>query len=212
MIPAAAFYLIRHGESEANLAGKAAGGGVDSPLTVKGEEQASALADVIENLAVKPSAIFVSPMKRAIKTADIINTHLKLPVTVLDVFEVHHVGYWEGRPWSEIGPYMKAGINPPNGENYDQYAARVKRVLAPVLSQTFETPPLFVAHGGTFYMIGHLYGWKIRDVKNCHLHLFDPYPGHTAFPFRIKEYNVAGIDLRECRSSHCPTVGNVTAT
>lgn len=204
MIPQTSFYLLRHGESEANLAGKAAGGGVDSPLTSKGEEQARELAEFIEQLAVRPSIIFSSPMQRARRTAEIVNTHLNLPLQIIDNLEEHRIGTWEGQKWSEIGPRMKAGEIPPDGENYEQYAERVKRVLEPVLSQTFKTPPIIVAHGGTFGSIGRLYNWKITEVKNCHLHRFDPYPEHTSFPFQVWEYNVAGIDLRECRSSYCP--------
>ena len=204
MIPQTSFYLIRHGESEANLAGKAAGGGVDSLLTSKGESQARDLAEVIEQLAIKPSVIFASPMKRALRTAEIINTHLKLPLTVLENLEEHHVGEWEGQPWSEIGPKMKSGIAPPNGESYEQYAMRVARTLTPVLNQTYESPPMIVAHGGTFHAIGRMYGWKITETKNCHLHRFDPHPDHAPFPFQVWEYNVAGIDLREIRSIYCP--------
>ncbi len=203
MIPQTSFYLLRHGESEANLAGKAAGGGVDSLLTPKGESQARDLAEVIHNLAVKPSMIFTSPMKRARRTAEIVNEGLNLPLTIEEHLEEHHVGEWEGQPWGIIGPKMIAGEIPPGGENYEQYAERVKRVLTPILEQQYETPPLIVAHGGTFRAIGHLYSWEIRRVQNCQLHRFDPSPDLTAFPFKVFEYNVAGIDLRECKSEFC---------
>lgn len=204
MIPLTSFYLIRHGESEANLAGKAAGGGVDSVLTPKGESQAYDLAEVIDQLAIKPSVIFSSPMKRAKRTAEIINEHLGLPLTILDNLEEHHVGAWEGQPWSVIGPKMKAGVAPPNGESYEQYAERVSKTLSPVLNAEYETPPMIVAHGGTFHSIGLMYQWKITETRNCHLHRFDPYPDHAPFPFQVWEYNVAGIDLREYRSVYCP--------
>ncbi len=206
MIPQTSFYLLRHGESEANLAGKAAGGGVDSLLTPKGESQARDLAEVIHNLGIKPSVIFASPMKRAKRTAEIVNEGLNLKLTIVDNLEEHHVGEWEGQPWGLIGPKMEAGEIPPGGENYDQYAERVGRVLTPLLERKYETPPLIVAHGGTFRAIGHLYNWEIRRVQNCHLHRFDPCPDLKAFPFRIFEYNVAGIDLRECKSSFCSSI------
>lgn len=204
MIPATAFYLLRHGESEANLRGVAAGGGVDTPLTVKGEGQAQALADLIEQLEIKPSVIFASPMQRARRTAEIVNTHLKLPMTIVEGLEEHHIGEWEGQPWSEIGPRFKNQETPPGGENYQQYWARVQKNLTPVLSRQYKTPPLIVAHGGTFYAIAALYGWKIDKIDNCHLHRFIPYPEHEKFPWQVWEYNIAGADLRECRSGYCP--------
>ena len=204
MIPATEFYLLRHGESEANLAGVAAGGGVDSPLTVKGELQARSLADLIDQLAIKPSIIFSSPMKRARKTAEIINTKLGLDLRIAEGMEEHHVGEWEGKPWRDIGPRMKAGEIPPGGENYDQYAARVLKNITPILNRSYDAPPMIVAHGGTFRSLGHLYGWKISDTQNCHLHRFIPYPENSAFPWQVFEYNVYGDDLSEARSAYCP--------
>ncbi len=204
MLPPTPFYLLRHGESEANLSGKAAGGGVDSPLTPRGEDQARALAEVVHDLKIKPSIIFSSSMQRARRTAELVNETLGLSHTVLERLEEHHVGDWEGQPWSEIGPKMKADINPPNGESYVQYAERVKTTLNPALSRTYETPPLIVAHGGTFYAIGRLYGWKITETQNCHLHRFDPYPDHAEFPWQVFEYNIRDFGLYERRSSYCP--------
>lgn len=204
MIPATAFYLSRHGESEANQAGIAAGGGVDSPLTSKGEEQARDLANIIDCLAIKPSVIFASPMKRALRTAEIVNTHLRLPLHIVEGLEEHHIGDWEGQPWSKIGPRMIAGEIPPNGENYEQYDARVQRVLTPLLSQPYETPPLIVAHGGTFHSLWRLYGLESHTVKNCHLHRLEPLALNPAFPWKVLEYNVGGIELREIHSQHCP--------
>jgi len=207
MIPVKSFYLIRHGESEANLAGITAGGGVDSPLTKRGEEQARQLADFIHYLNIKPSCIFASPMKRAHKTAEIINRNLKLDISVVDNLYEHHVGDWEGRPWAEIGPKFRAGELPPNGESYETYAYRVRDALSPILSSEYATPPLIVAHGGTFYSLGHLFGWKISDIKNCHLHRFIPHTSEAAFPFQVFEYNISEENLVEAQSGFCALFG-----
>ena len=64
MLPAKAFYLIRHGESEANKAQIAAGGGIDSPLTEKGQQQAKDLAPLIASLEVQPTVIRSAMQRR----------------------------------------------------------------------------------------------------------------------------------------------------
>ena len=204
MLPKASFYLLRHGESEANVAGVAAGGGSDSALTPRGQQQAETLATVIDRLAVRPSRIYASPMQRALNTAKIVNEKLGLPITIVDTLYEHHVGDWEGKPWGEIGPKLKAGEKPPGGESNEQYTARVRDALYPVLSETHETPPLIVAHGGTFYSLARLYDWEITDIRNCHLHRFEPHDAAHPFPFQVFEYTADENGLIEQRSVFCP--------
>ncbi|HMZ59590.1 MAG TPA: histidine phosphatase family protein, partial [Leptospiraceae bacterium] len=42
-------YLVRHGETEFNLAGVIQGGGLDSPLTEKGHRQAVKLGEYLRS-------------------------------------------------------------------------------------------------------------------------------------------------------------------
>ena len=58
MIPAIPFYLLRHGESEANIKNLAAGGGVDSPLSQLGKQQADTLAPYMLKLQIRPQKFF----------------------------------------------------------------------------------------------------------------------------------------------------------
>ena len=62
-------YVIRHGETLSNLSGIVSGRS-DEGLTEKGIEQAEILNQKIAD--TKFDAVFVSPMKRTIETADII--------------------------------------------------------------------------------------------------------------------------------------------
>ena len=152
MLPAKAFYLIRHGETHANINQISAGGGLESDLSEFGINQAKALAAVINTLDIKPSHIYHSPMRRATDTATYINEHLGLPMTMLDDFEEHRFGEWEGLHWDEVLPNVRANVRPAGGENRDDFAKRIKRVLGTALeSHKDEAPPMFVAHGGTFW-------------------------------------------------------------
>jgi probable phosphoglycerate mutase len=81
-------FLARHGQTEWNLKRRRQGQ-LDSALTDSGIDQAHRHAAVLRPHAV--DAIFASPLRRAMATADIIASHLGLPVTVIDeLTEVHH--------------------------------------------------------------------------------------------------------------------------
>jgi broad specificity phosphatase PhoE len=73
--------LARHGETEWNVAGRRQGQ-LDSPLTEAGLGQARALARALSTLAI--DAIFVSPLGRAVATAEVCAQWLALPVRTLD--------------------------------------------------------------------------------------------------------------------------------
>lgn len=190
MIPAKAFYLIRHGETEANAAKITAGGGYDSPLTDIGRKQAQMVADVIEQLEVKPTRVIHSPMTRARDTANYINDKLGLDSQEVDTLREHMVGEWEGKPWEEVMPHVRANIRPPGGENKDDFAARVKNTLTDIL-HAHDDPVMIVAHGGTFYSILHLYEQAYDSgIENCHLHYFEPAPDVGDFPWRIWQFDI----------------------
>lgn len=206
MLPAKAFYLIRHGETYANIDKVSAGGGMESDLTENGINQAKALAAVINTLDIKPSRIYHSPMRRATDTATYINETLGLPMTRLDDFEEHRFGEWEGLHWDEVLPNVRANVRPADGENRDDFAVRIKRVLGNTLEQhQGDAPPMFVAHGGTFWgiMDGHKWAYE-GNIKNCHLHYFDPEPTHGHFPWKVCQFDVKEGSLKRQTASFCP--------
>lgn len=206
MLPAKAFYLIRHGETHANINRISAGGGLESDLTENGINQAKALAAVINTLELKPSRIYHSPMRRATDTATYINETLGLPMTRLDDFEEHRLGEWEGLHWDEVVPNLLANVRPQGGENKDDFSVRVKRVLGQILEQhKDEAPPMFVAHGGTFHSIMHGHKWEFEGaINNCHLHYFDPDPAQGHFPWKVCQFDVAEGSLKRQTASFCP--------
>lgn len=63
-------YAARHGETISNLENRLTGGETDSPLTEKGIAQAKQLAESLEGKAF--DAVYCSPLKRAIDTAEIV--------------------------------------------------------------------------------------------------------------------------------------------
>lgn len=78
-------YFIRHGESEANVRHVFAGQKDDSVLTEKGKEQALATAKEIKKENLKIDKIISSPLKRALKTAEIIAIELGFDISKIVV-------------------------------------------------------------------------------------------------------------------------------
>jgi len=72
--------LVRHGESEMNVA-KITTNAIDKyPLTVRGRAQAKRLTQ--ELTLVRPNVLFTSPVLRAVETAGIISQGLNIPAKV----------------------------------------------------------------------------------------------------------------------------------
>jgi 2,3-bisphosphoglycerate-dependent phosphoglycerate mutase len=203
MLPARPFYLIRHGQSEANVARITAGGKFDSPLTEKGRDQARALAPFMPQLEIKPGVLYHSSMVRAHETASIINEKLKLKMIKLQDLREHEMGDWDGQPWEKIEPLLERGDNPPNGESEPLFAQRIQVTLTGILTHAAEDPPLIVAHGGHFHAIGFLYEYAMSEVHNCHLHYFEPNSEWDKFPWRVWNFDIDGKKLVRKSAPFC---------
>ena len=187
-LPPYEFYMVRHGESEANSRQCAAGGGLDSPLTETGIQQAKTLASVIHHLPVKPSRIYHSPQIRAKHTAGYLNELLQLEMIEMANLKEHLFGDWENMPWLTMRALVEKGENPPNGETYDEFAARIGDAIHKIFETQHAAPPMLVAHGGLFKSIARLYKLRIEPVSNCALYHYVPAPDNAAFPWTVTSY------------------------
>lgn len=184
-LPAKAFYMIRHGESTANL-GRFASGHVDVPLTEKGIAQARAAAEIVKTLDIKPSVVIHSHLQRARNTALILNEVLNVPIYEHPEIAEQCYGDWEGQSWDITRQPTRDGIDPPNGETHAAFYERVKIAVTNFVN-THEGPVMIVCHGGVFRALGALYGQQIHGIENCALHYFEPME-HDTFPWSIRKY------------------------
>lgn len=206
MLPLKPFYMIRHGESEANAAQLTSGGGLDVPLTQKGEKQAHTLSPYLQQLEITPSQIFASPMKRAHKTAQLINQHMDLSMTVVTTLHETLFGDWEGEPWEDVIPRLDNGEAPPNGEDNEVFTARIQNTITKILHKSDRDDiPMIVAHGGLFYAMGIMYEYGMSSIQNCHLHLFEPHPEHALFPWIVWQFDIEGDQLVKRPAPFCST-------
>ncbi len=91
--------LIRHGETKGNREGLFRGQ-MDFPLNENGLNQARDLAFALANYAV--TAVYSSPLARALTTAQIVARPHNLEVEIEPGFTNIHLGAWQGKPKAEI--------------------------------------------------------------------------------------------------------------
>lgn len=94
------FYLFRHGETDMNAQTRWQGRGIDSELNANGESQARALAENLKGAGLE--IIYASPLKRALKTAQIVGESLNVPVVEEKGFMEASLGDAEGLKRAEI--------------------------------------------------------------------------------------------------------------
>lgn len=190
ILPQKPFYLVRHGETEANARQVAAGGKHDTPLTQKGKEQARRLAERIYELDIRPAHIYHSSLSRARDTARIANTHVGAGMTEHHDLIEHIFGEWEGVSWDMLRAYRAQGIiDPPGGETMQEFSDRIIRIFTVILDAPHDEPPMIVCHGGVFNAMNHAYGIERRVVSNCEMHFYEPDASNSAYPWRMKILN-----------------------
>ena len=180
--------MARHGQTTWN-AGRRFQGATDVGLSDHGRAQAAALGRALARQRV--SAVYVSPMRRAIETAEIAVGATGVSVVPVDGLRELSLGEWEGCTVDEIrsrdgDPYL-AWIRsphdcpPPGGEPLDVVAARVQAAIDDIVrAHGQDDDVLVVAHGGVISVYAcHLLGcsfnslWRLR-VDNCSLTVARP--------------------------------------
>ena len=95
-IPGMLLRIVRHGESEGNLAGTLQGARVDQPLSSRGRRQAVSLAIRLAGEGI--DSVFASPMIRARETAEVVAAPHGIGVSVDPDLVEFDWGVWCGRP------------------------------------------------------------------------------------------------------------------
>ncbi|ODU03068.1 MAG: hypothetical protein ABS81_15595 [Pseudonocardia sp. SCN 72-86] len=139
-------YLVRHGESTWNVAGRLQGCTPDVPLTARGHAQAEEAADVLADRRVW--AVVSSDQRRAVDTAAVIAARLGLPVVTTPALREQCHGAWEGGPAAGRAALLAAADPdwaPPGGESARALATRVAGFLA----RDATDATVIVSHGET---------------------------------------------------------------
>lgn len=170
-IPLAPFFFIRHGQTDWNLK-EMWQGWTDIPLNQTGLAQARSAVPMLAGKGI--SRIVSSPLMRAHKTAEIINNHLHVPLQIVDGLKERSVGVLEGTIREKSMAATDLIYNSPikNGEQVDEFKTRIIETLHEILDPEHTT--LIVAHGGVYWAIMEMIGFKEQRSQNCVPYLFIP--------------------------------------
>jgi len=149
-------YLLRHGEID-KPSPRSFLGQTDLPLNENGMRQARALREKLKN--IRFSAVFSSPLQRAVQTAALVGGIGPEAVLRIEEFKEINLGTWEGLTVDEIrkrypGAYEQRGENfeffRPEGKGAESFADLACRCYPALLALTknHSGPLLVVAHAG----------------------------------------------------------------
>ncbi len=148
-------YVIRHGETEWNRAGRMQGI-MDSPLTETGIAQSKSICGVLAQLGITKDGFdfWCSPQLRAIHTAELVLADLGVTAQPDELLGEISVGQWSGLTRAEINAnwpptdphehFLDFYARAPDGDSFDVMWDRVGQVLGKV-----KRPTIIITHGIT---------------------------------------------------------------
>jgi phosphoserine phosphatase len=145
--------LARHGETDWNRDGRFQGH-ADPPLNRTGRDQAVELSVAL--MAQELAAIYSSPLRRALETAEIVAASRGLGPVIVDALREVDVGSWSGLTRAEVqrrfpeqyARWLDYGQGWEDGETYDEMGRRVVAALIEIAAAHEAERVLAVTHGG----------------------------------------------------------------
>jgi len=144
--------LVRHGETEWNIK-EIFRGRIDIELNETGIKQAELLAEYLSQ--VEMEAIYSSPLKRALKTAEVVASYHNLDVDLASGLIDFDYGRWQGLPHQEVKDKYKElyaewiknphRVKMPGGESLDDVRRRAISVVDNIISK-YEGTVALVSH------------------------------------------------------------------
>lgn len=166
--------FVRHGATEANLAGVRCGGDLDVALTEFGRRQAAEAGLRIRELRMPVGLIVTSALQRTRESAAIISRLLKgVEIVVVAGFAERRLGEWNLRSVAETQAELAQGVTPPGGESNDEFLARIHEAMESLLPR-LDDQPLLVGSKGVARAMSELLGLNAsHDVSNGQLAHFN---------------------------------------
>lgn len=172
------FYLLRHGESTYNVAGRIQGQSDDSVLTENGRCQAEEAATRLEGKNIE--IIISSPLKRAIETGKIVSNTINAPMIFDSRFIEVNIGVIEGMYYEDVMKKYKSayqewqssnttniGMHFKNGESKIDVRHRVFEALNHYAENTKYQNILISGHGIILNQALMELGEEQQNIPNC---------------------------------------------
>ena len=190
-----AIILARHGETEWNVE-EVFRGRIDVELNETGLRQAELLAEHLSN--IKIDAIYSSPLRRALRTAEVIALYHKLKVEITPGLIDCDFGNWQGLHLQEVKDRYKElyteWVNSPHlakipdGESLDEVRKRALSVAGEVIAK----------YKGTVVLVSHRVVNKVLicallGLDNSHFwNIKQDVCGITTFTYENKQFILTG--------------------
>ncbi|KIS42995.1 adenosylcobalamin/alpha-ribazole phosphatase [Kosakonia radicincitans] len=174
-------WLIRHGETEANVAGLYSGH-TPTPLTPKGLAQAQILGKLLSEVPF--DRVLCSALERAQQTAGRVLERREITIETTPLLNEMFFGDWEMRHHRDLtreDPQNYAAwcndwqnAIPTNGEGFQAFSARIEQVIAHLADIKDQQNILLVSHQGVLsLLIARLLNmpaaslWHFRVDQGC---------------------------------------------
>ncbi|MBF0032362.1 adenosylcobalamin/alpha-ribazole phosphatase [Citrobacter freundii] len=174
-------WLVRHGETEANVAGLYSGH-APTPLTERGIAQAQTLGTLLRNVPV--DNVLCSELERACHTTQLILGDREVPVRNMPELNEMFFGDWEMRHHRDLAREDAENYavwcndwqnaTPTNGEGFQAFSQRVERFITQLADYKTCQNLLVVSHQGVLsVLIARLLSmpaaamWHFRVEQGC---------------------------------------------
>jgi alpha-ribazole phosphatase len=163
-------FLVRHGETDSNVK-NIYSGWTDTPLNITGKNQALNLKKLLEDEHL--DYIYSSPLRRALFTAEIINSDRRLDIIEDSSLKEFNFGIFENlsheeilkkyqdiyKLWSSLPSYRLS-----KGDSFESFYQRISDFSKNLLTNHDSGKVLIVSHGGvTRSIISYMLNLKPED-------------------------------------------------
>ena len=163
--------FVRHGETDLNYPVRRMQGISDYDLNINGIKQAE---DIKNKLAEEDFDIIISsPLKRAKRTAEIINELKKIDIIFDDRIIERNYGQLEGQLFKKEYCNLDYDFESIGGESINIYKARLKDFIFEIKKKYYNKKVLVVAHNGVISVISCILegepedkNFENRGIKN----------------------------------------------
>ena len=183
--------LVRHGQTAWN-AERRFQGHADTPLSEAGRAEARALGDRLRDEPV--TALYTSPLRRAVETAEIVAAVAGVPLEVDERLREIDVGSWQGLTRDEVearfpeayGRWLEGEASWDDGETYEALAERILPTLVELSERHGSGLVVAVTHSGPVRVALRAAGgspFALGSVENASL-----------FRLAIREGQIEAVD------------------
>jgi broad specificity phosphatase PhoE len=192
-------FLFRHGETDMTH-GRYCGSS-DPPLNDRGREQAQRICGFLRSETI--AAIYASPLRRAIQTAEPSARALGLEITPIAALREADFGEWEGRTFEEVRRRYPArwsareadpcSVAPPGGESYRDLLARIVPAFEDLLGSHGDATIAVFAHRS----VNRLFMTRVFTMPVAHYRRIQCDPGALTI-IRSHNRRTEILKINEC--------------